>query len=204
MQQFSTALQLNVTPPKIPSYGLGHLQTHIHVHLYLFVFMYLFSYISRHIFMYIFILAHRRSERLTWSVRPSAARTSFVAPRTAAPNTAPGCARTERICSCIFTFRLAASTAAASAEWVWPTVTCISSFCEQTTCMLTKRWSFKDIENATIRIKQSVVVGGTQQTMSVCHTQWRRQGGASRGTGPGCKTLCPGCATAVELQWRWL
>lgn len=85
----------------------------------------------------------------------------------------PGCARTERICSCIFTFRLAASTAAASAEWVWPTVTCISSFCEQTTCMLTKRWSFKDIENATIRIKQSVVVGGTQQTMSVCHTVTR-------------------------------
>jgi len=30
--------------------------------------------------------------------------------------------------------------------------------------------------------------------------QWRRQGGASRGTGPGCKTLCPGCAPAVELQ----
>ena len=36
-------------------------------------------------------------------------------------------------------------------------------------------------------------------------SQWRRQGGASRGTGPGCKTLCPGCAPAVELslQWRW-
>ena len=26
---------------------------------------------------------------------------------------------------------------------------------------------------------------------------------ASRGTCPGCKTLCPGCAPAVELQWRW-
>jgi len=24
--------------------------------------------------------------------------------------------------------------------------------------------------------------------------------GASRGTCPGCKTLCPGCAPAVELQ----
>ena len=31
-------------PLKIPSYGLGDLQTHIQVHRYLFVFMYLFSY----------------------------------------------------------------------------------------------------------------------------------------------------------------
>jgi len=30
-------------------------------------------------------------------------------------------------------------------------------------------------------------------------SQWRRQGGASRGTCPGCKTLCPGSWATVTL-----
>jgi len=39
---------------------------------------------------------------------------------------------------------------------------------------------------------------------TACCEQWRRQGGGgSRGMCPACKTLCPGCAPAVELRWRW-
>ena len=44
--------------------------------------------------------------------------------------------------------------------------------------------------------------GHTPPGVFFCQTrtnQWRRQGGASRGTGPGCKTLCPGSWATVTL-----
>ena len=45
-----------------------------------------------------------------------------------------------------------------------------------------------------------MVVGGTQQTMSVCHTQWRRQGGGAAGArAPAVKP----CAAAVPRQFSY-